>query len=136
VTPAAAGVGHEYLVDARGCDRRTLQSLPALRDLFERLVRELALHPVGPAAWHVFPGPAGITGAWLFTDAHLTIHTCPEAGLAAMNLYCFARIAEWPWAARLREALGADDVSVRVLQRGGENSEQAASETFGGTTPR
>jgi S-adenosylmethionine decarboxylase len=110
--------GHEYLVDARGCDPRTLQSLPALRRLFERIVQELTLTPVGPAAWHVFPGPAGITGAWLLTDAHLTIHTYPEAGLAAINLYCRGRSAEWPWSERLRETLGAETVGVRVLPRG------------------
>jgi S-adenosylmethionine decarboxylase len=111
-------VSHEYLVDARGCDRRTLQSLPALRRLFERVVEELALVPVAPGAWHVFPGAGGITGAWLLVDAHLTIHTYPEAALATINVYCRGRRAEWPWDAQLREALGAETVSVRVLQRG------------------
>jgi len=109
---------HEYLVDARGCDRRTLQSLPALRGLFERIVEDLSLLPVAPAAWHVFPGPAGITGAWLLADAHLTIHTYPEAGLAAINLYCRGRSADWQWDAHLKDALGSQAVSVRVLQRG------------------
>jgi S-adenosylmethionine decarboxylase len=132
VIRAAAETGHEYLVDARGCDPRTLQSLPELRRLFERVVHELELRPVGPAAWHVFPGPGGITGAWLFADAHLTIHTCPEAGVAAINLYSWARRAEWPWDARLRDLLDAEAVSVRVLQRGEEESAGRASARVGG----
>ena len=115
---AAIETSHEYLVDARGCAVATLQSLPALRRLFERVVQDLALVPVGPGAWHVFPGPAGITGAWLLSDAHLTIHTYPEAGLAAINLYCRGRGAEWPWDAELEDLLGAATVGVRVLQRG------------------
>ena len=109
---------YDYLVDARDCDRRVLQSLPALRRLFERIVEELTLSPVAPAAWHVFPGAGGITGAWLLADAHLTIHTYPEAALATINLYCRGHRAEWPWDEGLRHDLGAEAVSVRVLERG------------------
>ena len=115
---AAIEGSHEYLVDARGCDPETLRSLPALRRLFERIVQQLGLRPVSPGAWHVFPGPAGITGAWLLADAHLTIHTYPEAGLAAINLYCRGRSVEWPWDTELEDMLGAGTVGVRVLQRG------------------
>jgi S-adenosylmethionine decarboxylase len=111
-------VSREYLVDARDCDGRALQSLPALRRLFERIVQELALTPVAPGAWHVFPGAGGITGAWLLADAHLTIHTYPEAALATINLYCRDRAADWPWSEGLRDAIGAGSVSVRELERG------------------
>jgi S-adenosylmethionine decarboxylase len=114
----ASRAGREYLVDARGCDPRQLQSLPRLRRLFDELSEELALQSVAPAAWHVFPGPGGITGAALFADAHLTIHTYPEAGLAAINLYCARALTDAWWVARLRATLGASDVSVRELRRG------------------
>ncbi len=113
--PSRAGC--EYLVDARGCDPRQLQSLPRLQRLFDDLGADLSLRPVAPAAWHVFPGPGGITGAALFADAHLTIHTYPESGLAAINLYCTRALDAAFWDARVRATLGATDVGVRELRR-------------------
>jgi S-adenosylmethionine decarboxylase len=68
--------------------------------------------------WHVFSGHAGITGAVLLAESHLTIHTYPEAGLAAINLYCCRSRADWPWEKRLRELLGARAVTVRTFRRG------------------
>jgi S-adenosylmethionine decarboxylase len=115
--PAAHGT--ECVVDALGCDPRALRSLPALQHLFAAIIGELALRPIAEAAWHVFPGHAGITGAVLLSESHLTIHTYPETGLAALNLYCCRPNVTWPWKTRLATLLGARDVTVRVLTRGG-----------------
>ena len=114
----ATHAGTEYMVDAHQCDPRFLQSLPRLQRLFDEIVGDLALQPIAPAAWHVFPGHAGITGVVLLAESHLTVHTYPETGLAAINLYCCRPTAEWPWEARLRESLHARAVTVRELRRG------------------
>jgi S-adenosylmethionine decarboxylase len=110
--------GTAYVVDARGCDIEALQSLPRLQRLFVQVLTDLALHPVVPPVWHVFPGQGGITGMVLLAESHLTIHTYPERGVAAIDLYCCRRQAEWPWGDRLRQMLGATEVDVRTLTRG------------------
>ncbi|MGE5834242.1 MAG: S-adenosylmethionine decarboxylase [Acidobacteriota bacterium] len=115
---AATHGGVEYTVDAHQCDPTLLRSLPQLQRLFDEIIRDLNLRPVGPPMWHVFPGHAGITGAVLLTESHLTIHTYPEAGLAAINLYCCRSRADWPWEQRLRELLRARAVTVRTFRRG------------------
>jgi len=118
-SPAALEhVGVEYVVDARGCDREALQSLPRLQRLFADVLGELSLHPVAPPVWHVFPGQGGVTGMVLLAESHLTIHTYPEIGSAAIDLYCCRGDAEWPWDERLRQILGAGEVEVRTLRRG------------------
>jgi S-adenosylmethionine decarboxylase len=53
----------------------------------------------------------------LLAESHLTIHTFPETGRAAIDLYCCRGAADWPWAERLRESIGARDVTVRFLDR-------------------
>jgi S-adenosylmethionine decarboxylase len=116
--PAATSGGVEYTVDAHHCDPAVLSSLPALQRLFDEIIGDLHLRPVGPPMWHVFPGHAGITGAVLLAESHLTIHTYPEAGLAAINLYCCRSRADWPWETRLGELLGARAVTVRMSRRG------------------
>lgn len=113
------GGGVEWLVEARGCDPARLRSKAALEALFARACAELELKPVAPALWHEFPGAGGVTGMLLLAESHLTCHTFPERGYAAVNLYCCRPRPRWDFAARLAEALGARAVEVRELARGG-----------------
>jgi S-adenosylmethionine decarboxylase len=110
--------GTEWVVDAHGCDPESLRSPAALKAVFERVVRELRLSAAGDPIWRVFPGEGGITGLLLLSESHLACHTFPERGFAAFNLYCCRPRDAWPWPERLREALGATDVSVTTLVRG------------------
>ena len=105
-------------MDAHGCDPARLRSPETLREVFDRVVRELGLHAAGDPVWRVFPAPGGVTGLLLLTESHLACHTFPERGFAAFNLYCCRPRGEWPWADRLRDTLGAADVRVRVVARG------------------
>ena len=114
----APATGTEYVIDAQGCDDQALQSLPRLQRLFTEVLADLAMRPLAPPVWHVFPGHGGVTGMVLLAESHLTMHTFPEARLAAINLYCCRSSAEWDWNGRLRALLGATDVTVRILPRG------------------
>ncbi len=107
------------MVDARGCDPESLRSREVLESLFRQVVEELGLRAASETLWRVFPGEGGITGILLLTESHLACHTFPERGFAAFNLYCCRPRAEWAWTDRLRAALGAREVSVRRLERGG-----------------
>ena len=77
--------------------------------------------------WHVFPAPAGITGLCLLTESHITIHTFPETGLATINLYCCRPRPAWAWEIHLADILGAGQVDVRTVARGGEPRRRATS---------
>jgi S-adenosylmethionine decarboxylase len=112
------GAGVEWIVEAFGCEPARLSDLRTLEALFERCVRELELRPVQPAQWHVFPAPGGVTGLLLLAESHLTVHTFPEHGFAALNLYCCRPRPSWPFESRLLEHLNAQRVEVRELARG------------------
>ena len=110
-------VGTEWLVDARGCRVEALRDVAVLRMIFARVIDDLNLQVVGEMRWHKFPPPGGVTGFALLSESHLACHTYPEHGLATINLYCCRSRPEWSWAETLREALGAQDVRVRAIQR-------------------
>ena len=110
-------VGTEWLIEASGCDAEALRDVARLRSVFARAIEELELRVVGSQLWHKFPGEGGATGLAMLTESHLACHTYPEFGVATFNLYCCRERAEWPWAERLREMLGAREVSVRGLSR-------------------
>ena len=121
VTPLASNslsLGVEWLVDAHGCRPEPLRSPAALEVVFDRIVRELGLHPAAEPVWRSFPGEGGVTGLLLLSESHLTCHTFPERGFAGWNLYCCRPRPDWPWAERLAEALGATRVRVTAHPRG------------------
>jgi S-adenosylmethionine decarboxylase len=109
--------GSEWVVEAYGCDPVRLTDLRAMRALFAAMVQELALHPVGEALWHRFPGPGGITGMLLLAESHLAVHTFPEHASVCINLFCCTARERWDWETRLLTLLGATRVHVRVLLR-------------------
>ena len=109
--------GCEWVVDGHGCDPARVADLVTLRRLFALIIDELRLTPIADAVWHVFPPPGGITGLIPLAESHLTVHTFPEHASVCINLFCCKPRAEWPWAERLREYLGAAKVEVRRLER-------------------
>ncbi len=115
--PSVQHTGSEWIVEAYGCDPVRLADPASVRELFDALVSELALHPVGDAVWHQFPAPGGITGLLMLAESHLTVHTFPEHASACLNLFCCTPRAAWDWEVRLLALLGAKTVRVRTLAR-------------------
>jgi len=111
--------GVEWIVDAYDCDPLALASRERLVALVDRIVGDLQLTRLGEPIWHVFPDPGGMTGLILLSESHLTVHTFPEVGFAAMNLYSCQRWRHaWSWEAHLAETLGARRIDVRAIARG------------------
>ena len=113
-------VGIEWLVDADGCAAELLRDITAVRELCEEIIADLELRVVGDPMWHQFPQPGGVTGLYLLTESHLACHTFPETGLATFNLYCCRPRPPFAWDERVRELLGARNVTVRTAARGAE----------------
>jgi S-adenosylmethionine decarboxylase proenzyme len=67
--------------------------------------------------------PQGVSGVVIISESHLTIHTWPEYGYAAIDLFTCGDRAE-PWRAFkvLAGFLEADHVSTIELRRGNINN--------------
>jgi S-adenosylmethionine decarboxylase len=109
--------GSEWVVEAYGCDPVRLADVSAMQTVFDVIITELALHPVGDTRWHQFPEPGGVTGLQMLAESHLAVHTFPEHASLCLNLFCCTPRPEWAWPERLAALLGATDVSVRHLDR-------------------
>jgi S-adenosylmethionine decarboxylase len=109
--------GIEWIVEAHGCSPASLADLPLLRTLFQRIIADLKLRPVGEAQWHQFPQTGGITGLCLLAESHLTCHTFPEFGSICINLFCCVPRTDWDFEGILKEMLAAGSVTVRSVVR-------------------
>jgi S-adenosylmethionine decarboxylase len=109
--------GIEWIVEAWGCSAASLRDRHALQQLFDALIADLKLRPIGAPLWHEFSGSGGITGMYLLSESHLACHTFPEHGSLCLNLFCCVPRAEWKFDKELRDRLNASDVFVRSVHR-------------------
>jgi S-adenosylmethionine decarboxylase len=109
--------GVEWVIDARRCDPARLTDTSTLADLFDGIIHDLALNPVGAPVWHVFPNTGGITGLCLLAESHLAVHTFPEHASMCLNVFCCRPRADWDVVVRLARHVGARDVDVRRVER-------------------
>lgn len=109
--------GIEWMIEAFGCSSETLCDKAALRGLFDAIVAEMHLRPVGEPVWHQFPETGGVTGIWLLQESHLAVHSFPEHESLCLNLFCCKLRPAMPWEARLSSLLGSSRVEVREFPR-------------------
>ena len=109
--------GIEWVIDAQGCSAESLSSSALLDELFQRIISEMRLRPVGPTQWHQFPNTGGITGLCLLAESHLACHTFPEFGSLCLNVFCCVPREAWEFELALKAMFGATSVSVRSITR-------------------
>lgn len=120
-------LGRHILVEAWGCRNESLNDLPGIRRAMINAA-EAAGATVLDVSFRRF-APQGVSGVVIISESHLTIHTWPEYGYAAIDLFTCGDRAE-PWKAFnvLSAFLGSEQVSAMELRRGEfDGSNQTAS---------
>lgn len=62
--------------------------------------------------------PLGVSGVVIIQESHLTIHTWPEHGYAAVDIFTCGDMDTERGVAFLEEALGAKTKEVKLMERG------------------
>jgi len=105
------------LVELFACDARLLDDAPALQALL-RAAAEAAGARVVAEVFHPF-APHGVTGVVVIEESHLSIHTWPELGYAAVDFYTCGEVRPERAIELLAAKLGAARVERLEVARGG-----------------
>lgn len=104
------------MVEYTGCDADVLDDLKRIQNLMKKAAR--AAHTKIVASVFQPFDPQGVTGVVVVEESHLSIHTWPEHGYAAVDFFtCGDSMPELAHAV-LHEGLGAEHAEVMLIDRG------------------
>ena len=108
--------GQHLLIEFRGCEGPVLNDSSALQALMERAVAA-ARATIVNSVFHTF-APQGVTGVVVVEESHFSVHTWPEHGYVAVDVYTCGECD--PQLARevLRAGLAATSVEWMLIERG------------------
>jgi S-adenosylmethionine decarboxylase proenzyme len=109
-------LGRHLLVEYRNCDRETLNDIHRIEQLMHRAAEEAGATVVA-SVFHPF-SPQGITGVVVVEESHLSIHTWPEYGYAAVDFYTCGDCHPERAHEFLQRELRAEQAEVMVVERG------------------
>lgn len=110
-------LGRHVLLEAYGCKVEVLDNVKSV----EKAMVDGALAAgaeVREVAFHKF-SPQGVSGVVVISESHLAIHTWPELGYAAIDVFtCGESVNPWDAVNYLIEAFGAKSVTANEIKRG------------------
>ena len=116
-------LGKHLLLELKDCDRRALNDLDFLRSILLKAAEECGATALGES-FHQF-SPQGVSGVVVIAESHLFIHTWPEYGYAAVDIFtCGSSVKPEKAAGLLIEKLGSRNHSVIEMRRGILNTQE------------
>ena len=109
-------LGRHIIVEYYNCDSEILRK-PQLIEEYMRKAAVLAQATIVESFFHHF-SPWGVSGAVIISESHLTIHTWPEYGYAAVDLFTCGDLEPWKGFDYLEKAFGAQYSESMEIARG------------------
>ena len=116
-------LGKHILVELYGCDVNLLNKPAAIKEIFEDAARA-ARCTIIESFIHQF-SPYGVSGVVVISESHLAVHTWPEYGYAAVDVFtCGEDVDPWKCYYYIKEKLKAKEATTMELRRGTLNFAQ------------
>lgn len=110
-------LGHQIIAEFYDCNRDCLNDVEFIRTAMVDAA-EKAGATIVTDTFHHF-SPHGVSGAVIIAESHLSIHTWPEYGYAAVDLFtCGDTVSSETAFNHLRDTLESAQVSTMELHRG------------------
>lgn len=123
---AAMPPGMHVLLDLHGVSGAVLTDCPQIEQVLLDAAAAAGARVLG-RRFHRFGPGQGITGVLLLAESHISIHTWPEHGYAAVDVFMCGDARPMVAIALIRDRLGAARSSVRECPRGALPADMQAS---------
>ncbi len=110
--------GKHYLIDLRDCDPEIIKSVDPTREIVLRAAKECGA-TILDDHFHQFH-PIGVSGVVLIAESHISVHTWPESGFAAVDIFTCGEMKPQVAIDIMREGFRAKEtsMSMKVVVRG------------------
>jgi len=116
-------IGRHYIVEASGCNPEIINDIRKVEDVLVNAARK-AHASVVTTAFHRFY-PQGVSGVVVVSESHIAVHTWPEKGYAALDIYtCGDHTMPDEAVKYVLKEFGAKSAHVTYIVRGLESSEK------------
>ncbi len=110
-------LGRHLLLELKDCNKEVLDDLDFLKDCLNEAAVRCGASVVGESFYHF--SPQGVSGVVNIAESHISIHTWPEYGYAAVDVFTCGDDVNPEEAAKLiEEKLEASNCSLIELRRG------------------
>jgi len=110
-------LGKHLLLELKDCNEEALNDLGFLRSTLVEAAKDCGATVLGES-FHPF-NPHGVSGVVIIAESHLSVHTWPEYGYAAVDIFtCGDSVQPEKAAEVLIRKLGAKNHSLIEIQRG------------------
>ena len=110
-------LGTHLLLELKDCNRDLLDDLPYIRHALLEAAEKTGATIIGES-FHQF-SPQGVTGVIAIAESHLCIHTWPEFGYAAVDIFtCGEGFKPREAAEMVVQSLESEEHSITEIERG------------------
>ncbi len=110
-------LGRHVLAEFYGCSPEILTDLELVKQQMISAAVEAGAD-IRETVFHKF-SPQGISGVVVISESHLAIHTWPELGYAAVDIFtCGQTVNPWVSCNYLKKVFSAKNVAAREIKRG------------------
>ena len=130
---APGALGTHIIVELSDCHPKVLADVDRVRNILIAAAKE-ANAEVLQTAFHRF-APQGVSGVVVIAESHLSIHTWPEYGYAAMDIYtCGDKTDPWKACRYAAAEFQAKQMLTTEVRRGMTNEDGVYSHSVGRKT--
>lgn len=109
-------LGRHLLAEFYGCSDRSLDDVERLRGHMLAAAEAVGATVVGEV-FHRY-SPQGVSGTVLIAESHLSVHSWPEVGYVAVDIFTCGGLDPRPGFRLLAERLGATESRMHEIIRG------------------
>jgi len=121
-------LGRHLLLELKDCNEELLDDLDFIRECLNEAAVRCGASVVGESFYHF--SPRGVSGVVNIAESHISIHTWPEYGYAAVDVFtCGDTVTPEEAAKTIADRLEAGNHSLIELRRGMLEASQVSSGT-------